>query len=893
MSVKAQGTLNNNLRVSFLKDTVLQEGSALSFNRVTIQNTSSVKTIFGLELNLPEGWTTLLDTRKIFTLEPNQVLELPIRIASPNDALSDQIYAITLILSNPGIEKKVPYTYIARVRANSKWRASLLNPVLKLDRINKETFFQVKISNTGNIMQELVLNLNTSLELTLPKRNNKINLPSNSDTLIRIGIITEPRYLEEFKTQDIGIEITNKDKVQQVFSQKVFSNNTLFRENPSLWYTAPMFIELVSQNFNVKSQQVYYINSSGTLSLEKNRSLSFNFRSNNFYTENTGNNSRYAHIDYLSKHWTFSVGNQTEFSTYLIDGIGGRMEYRSDRGYKLKAMGVKSRLGDANQFSLEQQLPIGKTSNIVNKTLASLDPGNENNSFSNIAEFNKDIGSSGSLTLLGGFGTEIIKIPGFNHKGNGHTAGLRYDYISPKFIVRTTNSLTSRQFPGLERGVKRSSNEIRYVVKRYFGGAVADYSDRAVSTIDSNQFIYLFGGKTSEIGLRGGFIKNRNNITLTTSIVDQLQDSVTNILFRSHKLNINSGFGIFKSVTLSLSANLLNSFAPQNTSLKSVPAINVFGSIQSKGLGLSFRLDKGPLYYAELLAYSKTGLQNKRYQIAPYIERNFLKNNLTTRLELNYAHDIPTNERSYVARMDLNLDLNKHGLSLRFYGNHNFGNMNALNSLNLSIKKDLTAPLIGLQKYRNLKVVLFKDNNSNSVYDLPDEAIPEASIRIGNQNFTTNKKGEAFYQNIKQGDYSIDLGQVNNIQGWIAKNGFKPSVNVSKSQDLYIPFQKSKFLSGHLNLSKDPFSKKEFNASNIRITAISSKGESFSTLTNEDGAFFFNLSDDTYLIQVNTNVFNEDFRVLQETFNVDLTQKDNENIIFEIRERKRLINIRR
>ena len=885
--------MNNSLQVSFLKDTVIQEGSTLSFNRVTIRNTSSVKNIFGLELNLPDGWTTLLDTRKVFTLEPNQVLELPIRIASPNNALSDQIYAITLILTNPGIEKKIPFTYIAKVRSNSKWRASLLNPVLKLERINKETFFQVKISNTGNVVQELVLNLTTSLELTIPKRNNKIKLQPNSDTLIRIGIITEPRFLEEFKTQDIGIEITNKDKVQQIFSQKVYSNNTLFRENPSCWYTAPMFVELVSQNFNIKSQQVYYINSAGALSLEKNRSLSYNFRSNDFYTESPGsNNSRYAHIDYTSKHWSLSLGNQTEFNSYLIDGIGGRLEYKSDGGYRLKALAVKSRLGEANQFSLEQEISTGKQSSILNKSMANLDRGNQVNSFSDILEFNKEIGNS-SLTLLGGFGTEIIKIPGFNDRSNGHTGGLRYHYVSPKFLVRSTNSFTSRQFPGLERGVKRSSNEIRYVVKHYFGGAVADYNDREVSTIDSNQFIYLFGGKTSEVGLRGGFIKNRNNITITTTIVDQLQDSITNVLFRSHKLNINSGFAISKSTSLSLSANFLNSFAPEKTDENSINALNIFGSIQSRGLGLSFRLDKGPVYYAELLAYYKSGLQNNRYQIAPYIERNFLNNRLTTRMELNYAHDIPANEKRYVARVDLNLDLNKQGLSLRFYGNQDFGNKNALNSLNLSIKKTLTAPLIGLQKYRNLKVVLFKDNNNNALYDLGDEAIPEASIRIGSQNFTTNKTGEAFYRNIKEGDYSIDLGQVNNIQGWIAKNGFKPSVNVSRNQTLYIPFQKSKFLSGRLNLIKDPFSKKEFNASNIRITAISSKGESFSTLTNEDGAFFFNLSDDTYLIQINANVFNEDFRVLQETFNVDLREKDSDQISFEIRERKRLINIRR
>ena len=655
-----------------------------------------------------------------------------------------------------------------------------------------------------------------------------------------------------------------------------------------------MSIELVSQNFNIKEQQVYFINSSGTLSFENNRSLSFNFRSHDFYTENFGSGStRYANIDYLTQHWNISLGDQTEFSNFLIDGFGGRIEYRSDKGYRFKALGVKSRLGNANQFSLGQELPAGKDGSIINKILANIDIGNKVNSFSDIAEYNKSFGQLGSLALIAGYGTEKIQLPGFTHNGNGQTAGLRYDYTSPKFIARTTNSITTRDFPGLERGVKSSSNEIRYLVKNYFAGAATDYNDRSVSTVDSSQLIYLFGGKASEYGLRGGFNKDRNNITLTASVVDQLQDSVTSILFRSHKLNMNTGLAITKAVTLSLSGNLVKSFTPDSANSKPFYAMNAFGSIQTKGLGLSFRFDKGPLYYSELLAFYQSGLQTSRYQISPYVEKSFFKGALITRLEFNYAHDIPSHVRNYVARMDVNVDLNKRGLSLRFYGNHDFGNKNALNSLNMSIKKNLTTPLLGLQKYRNLKVILFKDNNGNGIYDLNDEAIPEASIRIGNQNFMTNKMGEAFYKNIKQGDYIIDLGQVSNIRGWVAKSGFKPIVTVSRSQDLYIPFQKSKFLSGYLNLIRDPFSKKEFNASNIRISAISSKGESYSTLTNEEGAFFLNLSEDTYLIQINANVFNEDFRALQETFNVDLIQKNEEKVVFEIRERKRLINIRK
>ncbi|HXH98902.1 MAG TPA: hypothetical protein VNI52_01445 [Sphingobacteriaceae bacterium] len=894
MAVNAQQpSLNNNhLRVTFLKDTVLQNGSTHSFNTVRIANTSSVKQVFGLELNLPEGWNSLFTNRQVNTVEPGQTLELPIRVAAPNITLSNQLYAISVIITDSGIGGKSAYTYVARVQANSKWRVSLLTPDLKLDRISKETYFQFKISNTGNITQEFTVNINTPLDLTIPKRNNKFKVRAGSDTIIRAGIITEVRYLQEFKAQNISIEFINKDKEQQTLVQKVYSNNTLFRENSSRWYTSPLAIELVSQNFNIPAQQVYYINSFGALDLEKGRSLSFNFRSDDFYTENSGA-TRYANINYITKRWNISVGDQTEFSNFLIDGFGSRIQYRSPNGYQFSALGVKSRLGNANQFSVTQEYPIGKDATLINKTLANLDIGSHVNSFSNIAEYNKVFEKFGDLALIGGYGLETIDLPAFKDEINGQTAGLRYNYNSPVFIARTTNSITTRDFPGLERGVKRSSNEIRFPLKNYFAGAVADYNDRSVSTLDSSRFIYLFGGKTSEYGLRTGYSKERNNLTLTATVVDQLQDSITSTPFKSYKLNLNSGLAISKAFGLSFSANIAQSLSPAFPQLKHVYAMNAFGSVQSSGLGVSFRYDKGPMYYSELLSFYESEVQTNRYQISPYIERSFLKSALVARMEFNYAEDITSKTKNYLARMDVNVDLNKRGLSLRFYGNHDFGNQNALNSLNMSIKKNITLPLVGLQKYRTLKVVLFKDNNNNNVFDLKDEAIPEANIRIGSQYFATGKNGEATYKNIKSGDYSIDLGQVTSIRGWKARNGFKPTISVTQNETVYIPFQKSKFLSGRLNLVKDALSKIQFSSSNIRITAISSKGESYTTLTNEDGAFFMNLSEDTYLVQVNANVFNEQFRVLQETFNADLVNKPEETIIFEIRERKREINIRK
>lgn len=889
-SAEAQVAPSNNFKVIFLKDTVSQAGNAFSFNRVSITNTSPVQKTFGLDLSVPANWQALFDSRRIFRLAPSETIELPVRVAASNSSLSQQNYSIVLHLTEAGSSQMASYAYTAQVQATSKWKAKLISPDVKLNRINKETFFQVSISNFGNTTEEITINFNTGLVLTVPKRNNRMILPAGRDTTIQIGIITDLKYLDQFKPQEINIDISSKSKSQQLLTQKIYSNNTIFRENTSRWYTAPLMVEVVSQNFANREQQLYYVNSSGNLSIGENRSLSFNFRSDNFYRQNGGSN-RYSNFDYTSKNWRISLGDQTEFGNFLMDGTGARIYYKSSGPYRFQALGLQSRQGDSKQFSLEQEFLIAPNQSIINKAQASLDALLKTRSYISSLGYNFSLNDFNSVEMEAGIGYETINLPSVKQKTLGKAAGLKYYYNSPHLVLRSTSNLSSRDFPGLERGVTRTSNEVRFLRKNYFAGAIADYTSRSATVLDSNKMTLLFGGKTNEYGFRAGYSKGQSNISITTSIVTQKQDSITSPPFKSNKLNINTGWGLTRSVNLSLSTSIARSYQEQG-SFHPVYGINAYGTLQSKSLGLTFRMDNGPMYYSELLSFMKTGISTNRFQLSPYAERNFFNSSLNARIEMNYAQDVIRRQEMYSARLDLNVDLKKHGLSMRFYGSKDFNQLQKFNSLNMSLRKTFIMPLPGLQKYRTLKVVLFKDRNNNNIFDQGDEAIPEASIRIQNQYFTTNIRGEALYKNISSGNYTLDLGQVNSIQGWIAKNGFRQNLSLSKSQTWYIPFQVSKFLSGKLNVVKDPFSKLEFNPANIRITAISSKGETFTTLTNAEGDFFLNLSEDTYNIRINTNVFTESFRVLKEAFDVDLLHKQKDHIIFEIRERKRQINIR-
>ena len=256
-------------------------------------NTGSSVQEFTVNAELPEGWQQVFDSRKVFQLKPNEPLTLPIRIAATPSSGSTS-YPININIHTAGMNDKLTRTFYAKVRQNSSWKAELRTPDLKLLRDTRETYFQIELSNQGNQAEELTINFNTNLDLTLPNRNNRLILSPKQDTIVTVGIITELRYLEEFKPQEIGISINSKTGGLKLFSQKVYSWGTIFKENPSQWYNIPLAIEMISQNIT-NSRKSVYMTGSGNIALGKQKSISFSYRSDNFYSVSSGG-SRYANI---------------------------------------------------------------------------------------------------------------------------------------------------------------------------------------------------------------------------------------------------------------------------------------------------------------------------------------------------------------------------------------------------------------------------------------------------------------------------------------------------------------------------------------------------------------------------------------------------------------------
>lgn len=79
----------------------------------------------------------------------------------------------------------------------------------------------------------------------------------------------------------------------------------------------------------------------------------------------------------------------------------------------------------------------------------------------------------------------------------------------------------------------------------------------------------------------------------------------------------------------------------------------------------------------------------------------------------------------------------------------------------------------------------------------------------------------------------------------------------------------------------------------IRLIAVSTSGEVYNTLTNAAGEFFFNLPAGNFTVTLNESVFDDNFRPLETTKLADLINNDHLQLQFEIRQKKRRLNLRK
>jgi hypothetical protein len=210
--------------------------------------------------------------------------------------------------------------------------------------------------------------------------------------------------------------------------------------------------------------------------------------------------------------------------------------------------------------------------------------------------------------------------------------------------------------------------------------------------------------------------------------------------------------------------------------------------------------------------------------------------------------------------------------------------------INLSLVKKLNMPLPLKRKYYDLKVLVYLDENDNQVYEPNEPIVPELQINIGDVSFVTNNMGYILYKNIEKGEYSVDLSEAEHLRGWVPPHGLLQKVILSGSKTFYIGYKRSRLISGVISIFAEGSNTPHY-TDRIKVIAVDSSGQYYSTLCNEKGEYFMNVPANEYTVSLNPDAYGDRMQPDKFSYKIDLVNHQRQNVNFIIREQKRKIRL--
>jgi hypothetical protein len=210
--------------------------------------------------------------------------------------------------------------------------------------------------------------------------------------------------------------------------------------------------------------------------------------------------------------------------------------------------------------------------------------------------------------------------------------------------------------------------------------------------------------------------------------------------------------------------------------------------------------------------------------------------------------------------------------------------------VNISLVKNFNLPFVFKKTYHNLETVFVVDQNSNDIADSNERRIPNVAFAVNSLHFISNGNGIAKYRHIENADYNVDFTG-SKITGLVPKEGTVQVIKSKRNEKVNILFSNISVISGHINILQDSSSESYFLANNIKIIATDQRGDIYTTTTDAQGNYFFNLPAGMYSVSLNQDAFNQKYRPDKMNAEADLVRSEKVVIDFEIRQKRRQIKI--
>lgn len=883
-------------------DTLVAMGNRdFMFNNINVTNLTDKKISIIVNVYAPEGWDMV--TQKLVTLniEPNGNTSLPIRLVpTKSKTAAWQTVRIEYQL-NDGIEKLID-TFRVRVKEFTKFKATLPLSSYAMAGYEKNIKFPVQIKNTGNTPNNFTVRfINAFLQLDYKK---DLVLQPAQDTTFYIPLHINDRQWNALRREEIKVQIGVENGETMNMMQLITRIGSSLKDNSSAFLDMPLQLEIGGTSQGTDDIQ-YYGALHGAVDITPQDKVALDLRSKTLSKGQAADNS-IMRIEYIGQKWSASAGNVNELTDFYMDGYGaklGRSWLQQRDNIGVYGM-FKSRAGDSKLAGMNYQYGgLHPNIKINGNATANFDNDRKLNSYLYKQGGEWKIGEDGKFIVSGGVGMEQSLANLVNTDKNtqiGTSVGYNFNIEKKHFAAISNLQLNNNAYPGIFKGQRAQNHDVRAIFGKFFMGGFYETSLRKANFYqDTTYFSDVFNLKTETYGARTGIGFKGTNIVI--SAANQLQinsDTGIHAQYRFQYLNLNASVSPFKHLFLTLNSYYGVGTIPGQEATTSVVINSNQGNLQYRWISVAARYDNGPYYYHEYIAYIKNPEEYKRIIIGPSLELPLFKKRLNIRSQLNYAKTIPGNTETSNLLSNITYTSLKHGFDFNVIGIIPIKQVQATPYVSASLRVRLHTPFLLIRKYYNMKLVLFKDSNNDGEMNPGEEPIEGQMLAIKGSRFITDDRGVALFKNVDKSEegYKVDFGFASKIRGWVPSGGPVQILKMTGNKTFFIPYKASKILNGQLKLELDDKSNLSFKLSNIKVTAtIINQADTltYSTLTQENGEFYFNLPGGMYTISLSPLAFDDNFRPTTFSQQVDLVNNSEKMIYFDIKQRKRSINIKK
>lgn len=886
-------------KTALLNDTLVAAGNRdFLYNTINITNLTNNKISVIVNVTAPEGWEMVTQSLVTVSLDENGNTSIPIRLVPTKSRTAVwQTVRIEYRL-NDGLEKLVD-TFRVRVKEFTKFKATLPNGNYVMAGYEKNIRFPVVLRNMGNTPNNYTVKFqNTFLQLDYQQ---SLLLPPGKDSTFYIPLHITERQWSMLKKEEIKVQVSVENGETMNLAQVVSKIGSVLKEHSSAYLDMPLQLE-AGATYQGEDNVQYYGALHGSVDLTPQDKIAIDLRSKTLSKGQAIDNS-IVRAEYNGHKWYGTAGNINELTDFYMDGYGAKIGHKWKQRDRLEAYGLlKSRTGDSKLGGVNYEYGgLRENIRIAGGATANFDNERQLNSYLVKQNGEWRFAEQGKLILSGGVGMEqtFQKLAG-NAKDKlwGTSAGYNLQWASKWSAVSSSVLYNSNSYPGIFKGQRMQNHDARLIYKKVFTGGFYEYNLRRQNFYqDTTLFSDVFNLETENYGVRTGVGMNGASIVLSAGKQLQVQSDTGNFAkYRFSYLNLNASVLFFKRLSVTLNSYYGEGVIPGQETTTAVTINSNQGNIQYRWIGASFRYDNGPYYYHEYISYIKAPQAYERIVISPFAEISLFKRTLNIRSQLNYNKTKPGDIETSNILANVIYANPKLGFDFNMIGIIPVKQLEMTPYISASLRVRLHAPFVVARKYYALRVVLFKDANNDGTKNNDEEPVAGQMLSLGNNLFITDKDGSILFKNIDKGEYKADFGYSSKIRGWVPSLGPTQFVTVKGNQTLYVPYKISKILQGKLNLTIDSNSNLSFKLNNIKVTAETVENADtikYATLTDENGEFYFNLPSGNYIITLSPLAFDDNFKPTQFSQPADLVNNNTKTIYFDIKQRKRQINIRK